>query len=401
MILHDLSSNGTYVNGRRLTTGQKVFLSTGDELAFGQPPPGATRHPGLPTDDYRYIFKLRPPPQQQAASNNAATVEAHYHIKATLGKGTFATVKEAIDRNTGRRRAVKIINKARFSHNPKTLAMFQREVDILRQLTHPNLAQFVAYYEDHAKIYIVMEFVAGGDLLDHIMSRNGLPELDVRWLTLQICLAMKYTHSKGITHRDLKPENILLSPPSSTSSVPSSSSFTSTLDSSPSPSTDQIRLANPPDRFQAKVTDFGLAKMVDDQTFLRTMCGTPAYLAPEVVIQPTDRQTNQPQGYDQAVDSWSLGVIIYGMLTNESPFNENENEPLAQRVRNRFVDFNILRESGCSEMGPFLIDCRWSEKSRAHSCVQAWTLSKGYSRTTRSSECRARRHVCIHGCDPF
>lgn len=180
-----------------------------------------------------------------------------------------------------------------------------------------------------------------------------------------VCEAVAYLHSKGITHRDLKPENLLLT-----------------------------RGQKP----VCKVTDFGLAKMVDDQTMLKTMCGTPTYLAPgaplrfhlshpsavsdssrcpvsEVILNPSPSA-----GYGSLVDAWSIGVVLYSCLTNQTPFDESESTPLPQRMRERRIDLSVPRSLGVSEVAcDFLskllvadprgrMSCRESPRSPVFSC---------------------------------
>lgn len=161
--------------------------------------------------------------------------------------------------------------------------MLQREVEIMKALDHPHIVKYEAYFEDAQMLYIVMDFINGGDLLDFTIRRNGVDEAEGAEIARQICLAVAYLHSQGVCHRDLKPDNILI-----------------TAGETP----------------LIKVSDFGLAKMVDAATFLKTACGTPSYLAPEVVLNRSS------SGYSFAVDAWSIGVIVYAILTNSSPFDE-------------------------------------------------------------------------------
>ncbi|TIA92331.1 hypothetical protein E3P99_00627 [Wallemia hederae] len=322
IFLEDTSSNGTYVgvvvnfavfintpkiNTIRCGKGVQKRLLPGDEVSFGNPLSNAPNS----IDDYRYIFRPRPKKAHSIDENAGGGVFAKYEIGAQIGKGSFATVKKAYERSTGTPRAIKQIAKHKFATNARTLNMFEREIGIIKILEHENIARFCDIFEDDQVIYLVIEFAAGGDLLDYIINRGGLSERETKDIARQMCLAMAYTHEKGITHRDLKPENILLC-------------------------TKDTELP------QIKITDFGLAKAVDSQTHLKTMCGTPSYLAPEVVLK-------RPEGYDQAVDSWSTGVIIYAMLTNSSPFEEHEEEPLHERVQKRRVDYNVLRQMKMSE----------------------------------------------------
>lgn len=165
-----------------------------------------------------------------------------------------------------------------------------------------------------------MEHVKGGDLLEFVMQQSGLSESTTRTIARMSCEAIAYLHSVGIAHRDIKPENILLDMP-----------------------TGSLRGAD--SSLVVKVSDFGLAKSgLDAGTYLKTMCGTPAYLAPEVILNP------QGFGYGPAVDAWSLGVVFFCCLTNSTPFDEDENEPLRDRMEKRRVHFDEITAKGHSEM---------------------------------------------------
>ncbi|TIB79975.1 Pkinase-domain-containing protein [Wallemia mellicola] len=346
IFLEDTSSNGTYINQVRCGRGVKRRLMPGDEVSFGNPLSNA---PGS-GDDYRYIFRPRPKKAQSIDENAGGGVFAKYEIggqntilyatnSAQIGKGSFATVKKAYERSSGIPRAIKQIAKHKFAMNQKTLKMFEREIGIIKILDHAT--RFCDIFEDDQVIYLVIEFAAGGDLLDYIINRGGLCECislfaptatnktkaehETKEIARQMCAAMAYTHEKGITHRDLKPEVSIDLESFVLTYIPKNILLCTKDTESP----------------QIKVTDFGLAKAVDSQTHLKTMCGTPSYLAPEVVLK-------RAEGYDQAVDSWSTGVIIYAMLTNSSPFDEQEDEPLHERVLKRKVDYNILEKLGLS-----------------------------------------------------
>ncbi|CAL1705942.1 unnamed protein product [Somion occarium] len=306
----DLSSNGTFINGEKIGKGRHGILKEGAEIAFGSAVP---QSPDLAQQDYRYVFRLLaggPPP---------TGLHAHYSITHELGKGAFATVMKAMSKETGHFYAIKMIQsnklRAALTHGgsfasdgdqkPKPTEQFAREISILERLKHPNICQLKEVFFEEANISLVLEWVPGGDLLDYIMRRNGLPEEEVRYLTYQICDAMAYIHEQGIAHRDLKPENILL-----TTDVPP----------------------------RVKVADFGLAKAVDSYTMLRTMCGTPAYLAPEVVCQ------EEQVGYQSVVDSWSVGVVVFCMITNTSPFVDPTNiTDVKLQIKFRIVEWSVLK----------------------------------------------------------
>ncbi|GAA5892367.1 uncharacterized protein JCM6883_007334 [Sporobolomyces salmoneus] len=308
--LEDLSTNGTHVKGIKIGKNKVTILEPGDSIIFGP----ATIDFG---NDFRYIFQSPPinssstdPYGLGELSQSGSKVFSKYEVREQIGKGSFASVRKGVRRSDGTMVAIKIIQKARFANNPKTLEMFAREITIIQQLDHPFCVKCYDWFEDEQRIWIVLEYVDGGDLLDYTMKKKGLPERETREIALMVCQAVSYLHSVGITHRDLKPENLLL-----------------TKGKKP----------------VCKVTDFGLAKMVTDQTMLKTMCGTPTYLAPEVILN-----TNPAAGYSPAVDAWSIGVVLYSLLTCQTPFDESESTPLPERMRARQIDFNFLVMEGYS-----------------------------------------------------
>ncbi|KAG6375586.1 kinase-like domain-containing protein [Boletus reticuloceps] len=333
VIVADYSSNGTFVgfhaspfpvtraiydslsfqiNGIKIGKDKTAILKEGNEIAFGT----ATPQPGS-VEDYRFIYR------HTAGGPAQGGVHAFYDISHELGKGSFATVMKAISRATGQWFAIKMIHESKVrrvtandnkSDNDKAETAFMREIAILEDLDHPNICKLKEVFRDHGNIDLVLEFVDGGDLLDHILKTSGIDEEMTIHITRQICSALAYIHGKGIAHRDLKPENVLL-----------------TSD-------------HPPN---VKVADFGLAKVVDSYTFLKTMCGTPSYLAPEVVTQ-----SDQHPGYSHLVDSWSLGVIVFSMLTSASPFIEDEGQrDMKVRIAQRTIDWSSLDNIHISELG--------------------------------------------------
>ncbi|CDO76220.1 hypothetical protein BN946_scf184894.g9 [Trametes cinnabarina] len=311
----DLSSNGTFINNEKIGKGQHKVLRNGNEIAFGTAVPQPANG-GI--EDYRFVYR------HMAGGPPERGLYAHYDLHHELGKGSFATVMKALNKADGKWYAVKMIqgNKLRkgLSHASANGAQtndksnnFAREINILERLKHPNICQLKEVFFEADSINLVLEWVPGGDLLDYIIKRDGLREPEAQHITYQICDALAYVHSQGIAHRDLKPENVLL-----------------TADDPP----------------VVKVADFGLAKVIDSMTMLRTMCGTPVYLAPEVVNQAPN------EGYDQVVDSWSVGVIVFSMLTVTTPFpNENTQADVKERVSNRQVEWGILQEYHVSPEG--------------------------------------------------
>lgn len=199
-----------------------------------------------------------------------------------LGSGQFGTVFGGQHKKTGQNVAIKVIDKLRFP--TKQEARLKNEVSILQTLQHPGVVNLEQMFETPERIFVVMEKLQG-DMLDMILSipRGRLVERVAKYLISQILVALRHLHLKNIVHCDLKPENVLLA---------SESSFP-----------------------QVKLCDFGFARIIGEKSFRRSVVGTPAYLAPEVLTS---------KGYNRSLDMWSVGVIIYVSLSGTFPFNEDE-----------------------------------------------------------------------------
>ncbi|KAJ7760920.1 kinase-like domain-containing protein [Mycena metata] len=298
--IDDLSSNGTFINGEKIGRGQRRLLKDGNEVAFGAP---STSRENNGLFDYRYIFR------DLVSHVPKRPVYQAYDLSVELGKGSFATVYKALHIASGEWVAVKVIRETKRTGGSNSANAQSREISVMEELKHPNICMLrEVFWNPNGSIDLVLELITGGDLLDFILTRNGLDEPTAKHITYQLCQALAYIHGKGIAHRDLKPENVLL-----------------TSDTPPI----------------VKVADFGLAKIVDSMTMLKTMCGTPSYLAPEVVTQTAGRA-----GYDSLVDSWSVGVILFSMLTNTTPFIDPSHEDLKVRIAERTIDWSQLEGEG-------------------------------------------------------
>ncbi|EIW84797.1 kinase-like protein, partial [Coniophora puteana RWD-64-598 SS2] len=282
----DYSTNGTWINGSNIGKGQTRILKDGNEIAFGQS--RAQRYP--PATDYRYIYR-------RCASTPPTGLHAHYDVGHQLGQGSFGTVSKALSRKTGIWYAVKVIPRQR---NQKFVSVIAQEIAAMEKLQHKNICQIEEVFFSEHSISLVLEYIDGGDLMGFIRKHNGLDEFTACNMTHQITTAMAHIHGRGIIHRDLKPENILL-----------------TSD-------------NPP---IVKIADFGLAKIVDIQTIVKTECGTPTFMAPEVMTR---------QSYSHLVDSWSVGIIVYGMMTTYLPFFEDPPMDIRIQVADRTIDLSAL-----------------------------------------------------------
>ncbi|KZV62540.1 kinase-like protein, partial [Peniophora sp. CONT] len=294
--IQDTSCNGIWINGRRIDPSPSAhILRDGNEVAFSTPLP--EQDPG---EDYRYIFRML------VGDMVTVGLNAHYDLVHELGHGSFATVMKAHRRDTGTWCAVKIIHRT----TKDELVSLMREIAILRSLEHDNICALRECFFPDSDAHLVLELVEGGDLLDYIWEGNGLCEYLAQDIAKQVCSAVAYMHGRRVVHRDLKPENILLSK----------------------------------DKAIAKVADFGIAKFLDDTAQMPRVCGTPTYLAPEVF-------SGGVPGYDHLVDSWSLGVIVFCMLANCTPFIEDESLPIARRIVHRKVDWKRL-DRGNHEVSP-------------------------------------------------
>uniref|UniRef100_A0A8C7S432 Serine/threonine-protein kinase n=2 Tax=Oncorhynchus mykiss TaxID=8022 RepID=A0A8C7S432_ONCMY len=199
-----------------------------------------------------------------------------------LGSGQFGVVYGGKHRKSGRDVAVKVIDKLRFP--TKQESQLRNEVAILQSLRHLGIVNLECMFETPEKVFVVMEKLHG-DMLEMILSseKGRLPERLTKFLITQILAALRHLHFKNIVHCDLKPENVLLA------------------SAEPFP--------------QVKLCDFGFARIIGEKSFRRSVVGTPAYLAPEVLLN---------QGYNRSLDMWSVGVIMYVSLSGTFPFNEDE-----------------------------------------------------------------------------
>jgi tRNA A-37 threonylcarbamoyl transferase component Bud32 len=208
-----------------------------------------------------------------------------YNLGKELGRGGFSIVYEGIRKEDNTKFAVKVIAK---NQSEDELSLLRREIDIMKKLKHEHIISLSDYFEDNETIYLILELAVGGELFDQIISRGSYSERDAAGIILQILEATTYMHEKGIAHRDLKPENLLVT----------------------GEGYDVI-----------KISDFGLSKDFGTEN-LKTSCGTPDYVAPEVL---------KGTSYDHSVDIWSIGVITYILLCGFPPFYGNTNNKYLTR----------------------------------------------------------------------
>lgn len=244
---------------------------------------------------------LNDPVQLRQPSEGFHTAEGFhdkYEIGETLGKGSFAVVKEARHRQSGERFAIKMIDRNNPGFDGEAL---KKEIRIMQLINHPNCIRLHEVYHDTGMICLVLDLVTGGELFDRIIARGYYSEKDAAEVSRDVLQAVAYLHGLGIVHRDLKPENLL---------------YMSNDEGS--------REYN-----QIKVADFGLAKCKSPDSLMRTMCGTPGYVAPEVL----DPRLAGVYGYGPQVDIWSIGVVVYIMLCGFPPFYSENTVTLFRQIR--------------------------------------------------------------------
>ncbi|XP_060772832.1 serine/threonine-protein kinase MARK2 isoform X6 [Neoarius graeffei] len=221
-----------------------------------------------------------------------ATTDEHphvgnYRLLKTIGKGNFAKVKLAKHVLTGKEVAVKIIDKTQL--NSSSLQKLFREVRIMKLLNHPNIVKLFEVIETEKTLYLVMEYASGGEVFDYLVAHGRMKEKEARAKFRQIVSAVQYCHQKCIVHRDLKAENLLLDAD-----------------------------------MNIKIADFGFSNEFTVGNKLDTFCGSPPYAAPELF---------QGKKYDgPEVDVWSLGVILYTLVSGSLPFDGQNLKELRERV---------------------------------------------------------------------
>ncbi|NXP79220.1 KCC1G kinase, partial [Ramphastos sulfuratus] len=251
-----------------------------------------------------------------------------------LGSGAFSEVFLVKQRSTGKLFALKCIKKSPLTRD----SSLENEIAVLKKIKHENIVTLEDIYESTTHFYLVMQLVSGGELFDRILERGVYTEKDASVVIHQVLTAVKYLHENGIVHRDLKPENLLY--------------------------------LTPEDNSKIMITDFGLSKM-EQNGIMSTACGTPGYVAPEVLAQ---------KPYSKAVDCWSIGVITYILLCGYPPFYEETESKLFEKIKEGYYEFE----------SPF-----WDDISESAKDFIRHLLEK--NPTTRFTCEEALRHPWING----
>ncbi len=212
-----------------------------------------------------------------------------YFLISFLGVGTFGKVKLAEHVVTGQKVAIKIINKQKM-HQMNMHEKLSREINILKVMAHPHVIRMYELIDSPTELFMVMEYVSGGELFDYIVHKVRLRESEARRLFQQIIAGIEFCHQHMVCHRDLKPENLLLDK-----------------------------------NLQIKIADFGLSNRMWDGEFLKTSCGSPNYASPEVV---SGKYYAGPE-----TDVWSAGVCLYALLCGSLPFDDENVPNLFRKIK--------------------------------------------------------------------
>jgi len=255
-----------------------------------------------------------------------AKVKDVYKLGKTLGTGGFSVVKLATEKATKCEFACKVMTLppigSKTTEAESTREDIFKEIDILVGLNDINVVYLKEYFQEGDKVYLIMELLTGGELLDAVLDKGSYSEADARLCFLQLLRGIHYLHSQGVAHRDLKLENLLLAAPMAITDI--------------------------------KIADFGLAAKTEPGGTMSTICGTPQYVAPEVIKGGTNVR------YTHACDLWGAGVVLYVLLGGYPPFYD-ENEPalfdLIRAGRLRFDDpvWNTISDSAKDLISKLLV----------------------------------------------
>lgn len=340
---HNLGSGGGLKGAEKTGLGEHVPLpaaaSVGPIVAE-QPHCQEEGVPSSSTPDVlaRALSNATPDPKEKAPRDDTppATVPAPRRLrkvdtdelvrerfdlyrKRPLSKSAFSEVLAVVERNSGQKRALKKVDKAAVKHylsRCRSHLSAESEVELQRRLHHPGIVRLYESFETESSICMVMDLLEGGDLLRYIMQRDSPLEegLARKWFG-NICQTVKHLHSQDIIHRDLKPENILL-----TSDAVSA---------------------------EVKLADFGISRQLPSAEECNTFCGTLDYIAPEVLAMRMRQESKEFEeirdvvGYGKAADMWSLGVVLYIMLSKVPPFDCSIRAELPAQVLSAAWGFDV------------------------------------------------------------
>ncbi|CAI9730110.1 serine/threonine-protein kinase MARK1 isoform X7 [Octopus vulgaris] len=274
-----------------------------------------------------------------------------YRLMKTIGKGNFAKVKLAKHMPTGREVAIKIIDKTQM--NPSSLQKLFREVRIMKILDHPNIVKLFEVIETDKTLYLVMEYASGGEVFDYLVAHGRMKEKEARAKFRQIVSAVQYCHQKHIVHRDLKAENLLLD-----------------------------------GDMHIKIADFGFSNEFVPGSKLDTFCGSPPYAAPELF---------QGKKYDgPEVDVWSLGVILYTLVSGSLPFDGQNLKELRERVLRGKYRIPFYMSTDCENLLKKFLVLNPTKRANLETIMRDRWINVGYE----DKELKPYKEPCRDKLDP-
>ncbi|XP_031778234.1 serine/arginine repetitive matrix protein 2 isoform X2 [Nasonia vitripennis] len=268
--------------------------------------------------------------------NHKRKLKQRFDIIKKLGQGTYGKVQLGINKETGQEVAIKTIKKCKIE-TEADLIRIRREIQIMSSVQHPNIIHIYEVFENREKMVLVMEYAAGGELYDYLSERKVLSEQEARRIFRQISTAVFYCHKHKICHRDLKLENILL---------------------------DQ--------NGNAKIADFGLSNVFDEQRLLSTFCGSPLYASPEIV---KGRPYHGPE-----VDCWSLGVLLYTLVYGAMPFDGSHFNRLVKQISQSDY-FEPKKPSPASPLIKDMLTVCPSRRADIEKICAHWWVNEGYEQS--------------------
>jgi len=270
----------------------------GDCCSKSSPPPQASSPPVasmvVSTPQNSAEVRQSMPPQDSSSNKEFSEV---YKLGKQLGEGAFSVVKAGVHKQTQQSFAIKIVTKAKLTVEDDNA--LKDEISILKEFNHPHIIRLYDVFDESQYYYLVTEKMSGGELFDRIVQKSYYNEKEARDVCKILFEAIRYCHSHKVAHRDLKPENLLLHSEHNDSEI--------------------------------KIADFGFAKKCNNPKSLVTQCGTPGYVAPEIL---------EGTPYDTKADLWSLGVIIYILLGGYPPFIEQNQRDLFRKIRKGQYEFH-------------------------------------------------------------
>ncbi|RCV14599.1 hypothetical protein SETIT_2G439100v2 [Setaria italica] len=285
---------------------------------------------------------------KRAASLKVKRRVGKYELGRAIGEGTFAKVRIAKNMETEEHVAIKIIDKAKVKKH-KLFEQIRREICTMKLIQHPNVVRLYEVMGSRTKIYIVLEFVMGGELHDIVATSGRLKEDEACRYFQQLINAVDYCHSRGVYHRDLKLENLLLD------------------------------IAG-----NLKISDFGLSAISDqvkNDGLLHTICGTPNYVAPEVI---------DDKGYDGALaDLWSCGVILFVLLAGYLPFEDDNIASLYKKISGAQFTCPSWFSAGAKKLITRILDPNPSTRITVPQVLKDPWFKKGYKPPAFDEKCQA------------